>query len=42
MHAQIIFNITVQKKQLEFPEDTPANFRVGPNARPRLRCSSAG
>lgn len=26
---QIIFNITVQKKQLEFPADTPQKFKVG-------------
>jgi PAS domain-containing protein len=27
LQMQIIFNITVQKKQLEFPADTPANFK---------------
>jgi serine/threonine protein kinase len=27
--VQIIFNITVQKKQLEFPADTPQKFKVG-------------
>ncbi len=28
MQMQIIFHVTIQKKRLQYPEDTPADFKV--------------
>ena len=37
---QIIFNITVQKKQLEFPADTPQKFKVGYHLQRPTSCTT--
>ena len=28
MQMQIIFHVTIQKKRLQYPDDTPAKFKV--------------
>ena len=28
MQMQIIFHVTIQKKRLQYPDDTPAEFKV--------------
>ena len=30
MQMQIIFHVTIQKKRLQYPDDTPAEFKVRP------------